>query len=162
MSDTAPAFPTLPAPGLRHLCDLRIELSPPHEMGDGAKGRHRIIPIVGGEVRGARLNGRILPIGADWQLVRTDGIAELDARYAFETDDGAVIEIQNFGLRHGPAEVLAAVARGDAVDPALYYMRTKARFITADARYAWLSGMIVVGTGARLASAVVLSAYEVV
>lgn len=161
MSDPITDFPTLPAPGLRHLCDLRIELSPPREMGDGAKGKHRIIPIVGGTVRGARLNGRILPIGADWQLVRTDGIAELDARYAFETDDGAVVEIQNFGLRHGPPEVLAAVARGEPVDPADYYMRTKARFITADPRYGWLSGMILVGTGARLASAVVLTVYEV-
>ncbi|MEW5424314.1 DUF3237 domain-containing protein [Amorphus sp. 3PC139-8] len=151
---------SLPAPLLRHLCDFDVTLSPPHELGDGAKGKHRIIPIVGGVVRGERLNGRILPIGADWQTVRGDGVAELDARYAFETDEGAIVEVQNFGLRHGPAEVLAAIARGEPVDPACYYMRTHARFVTADPRTAWLNRVLAIGSGARLNSAVRLSLYE--
>lgn len=150
----------LPAPGLRHLCDFDVELTAPHELGDGAKGRHRIIPIVGGAVRGERLNGRILPVGADWQTVRSDGVAELDARYAFETDDGAIVEVQNFGLRHGPADVLAAIARGETVDPSRYYMRTHARFVTADPRTAWLNRVLAIGAGARLAAAVRLSLYE--
>lgn len=161
MSETDTGPTRLPAPGLAHLFDLTIELSPPHEGGDGAKGRHRIIPIVGGRVAGDRVSGTILPIGADWQTVRSDSVAKLDARYAFETDDGALVEIQNFGFRHGPAEVLAAVARGEDVDPGAYYMRTKALFVTADPRYDWLNRIVAVGTGARLKSAVLLSMYEV-
>lgn len=161
MSDRDTGPTRLPAPGLRHLFDLTIELTRPHEGGDGSKGRHRIIPIVGGQVSGERVNGTILPIGADWQTVRPDAVAELDARYAFETDDGALVEIQNFGFRHGPAEVLAAVGRGEDVDPATYYMRTKALFVTADPRYDWLNRIVAVGTGARLKAAVLLSMYEV-
>jgi len=161
MSATDTPGTRLPAPGLAHLFDLTIELSAPHEGGDGAKGRHRIIPIVGGRVSGERVNGTILPIGADWQTVRPDAVAELDARYAFETDDGALVEIQNFGFRHGPQDVLAAVGRGEDVDPSSYYMRTKALFVTADPRYAWLNRIVAIGSGARLRSAVVLSMYEV-
>ncbi len=108
---------TIAAPKLTHVCDLTVELDPIREMGPGRAGHRRIIPIVGGTVRGPRINGRILNVGADWQTIFAGGMAELDTRYAMETDDGAVIEIVNYGYRHGPAEVIAAVGRGEDVDP---------------------------------------------
>lgn len=148
-------------PQLRHLCDLDVELGTPIELGDGPRGRRRIIPIVGGRVTGERLTGRILDLGADWQTIFSDGTAELDTRYSMETGDGAVIDIRNYGYRHGPKEVLDRLARGDAVDPALYYMRTQPRFETGDARYLWLNRIVCIGSGARLKDGVRITFFEV-
>jgi len=138
-----------------------ITLAPPQELGEAPLGRRRIIPITGGRVEGARLNGIVLPGGADWQIVRGDGVADLDARYTVETHDGALVYVRNRGLRHGRPEVLARLARGEDVDPAEYYMRTQPWFETGDARYAWLNRTISVGTGARRAAAVELEFFEV-
>src|SRR5690606_8058432 len=151
----------LQKPDLRHLCDVVAELGAPMELGDGRSGRRRIIPIVGGTVSGERINGRILDLGADWQTIFADGAGELDTRYSMETDDGALIDIRNFGYRTGPQDVLAALARGEPVDPSRYYMRTHPRFETGDRRYAWLNTLICVGTGAREASRVRISMFEV-
>ena len=148
-------------PALEHFADLSVELGKIMEMGEGRAGKRRIIPIVGGTVRGDRINGKILNLGADWQTVFRDGVAELDTRYAFETDDNALVEIQNFGYRHGPNEVIVALASGEDVDPDTYYMRTHARMETGDSRYAWLNRMLFVGTGSRMANSVVISLYLV-
>lgn len=153
--------PALAPPRLQHLCDLQVELDPVLELGQGRAGMRRIIPIVGGTASGPRLSGRILGIGADWQTIFHDGVAELDARYAIETADGAVVEVANHGYRHGPAEVIDRLRRGEACDPAEYYMRTTARLESGDPRYAWLNRMVLVGTGARLAAAVRIALYEV-
>ncbi|MDF1728247.1 MAG: DUF3237 domain-containing protein, partial [Sulfitobacter sp.] len=144
----------LPAPRCDHVCTLEVELDPIMEMGTGRAGHRRIIPIVGGKVRGERLSGRLLNLGADWQTIFANGLAELETRYAMETDDGAIIEIINYGYRHGPKEVLEAVARGEEVDPASYYMRTHARLETGDARYDWVNRTLFVGVGARQQQAV--------
>lgn len=151
--------PALPAPKLRHVCDLYVDLDPIKEMGAGRAGQRRIIPIIGGRVDGPEITGKILNLGADWQTVWNNGVAELDTRYAFETDDGALIEIKNYGYRHGPAEVLAAVARGEDVDPSTYYMRTVALLETGDPRYEWVNKTMFTGVGARLAGQVVVSLY---
>ena len=151
----------LPAPRLAHVCDLTVTLDPVREMGRGRAGARRIVPIRGGAVEGPRLSGRLLDLGADWQTVFDDGLAELDTRYAMETHDGATIEIRNYGLRHGPAEAIAALARGEAVQPEEYYMRTHARLETGDPRYAWVNRTLFVGTGARLARAVRVALYAV-
>ena len=148
-------------PELEHVCDLDVALAPIHELGTGRAGGRRIIPIVGGRVTGASLSGRILHLGADWQTVFADGMAEIDTRYAIETDDGALVEIVNFGYRHGPAEVLARVAAGESVDPASYYMRTHARLETGDPRYAWVNRTLFVGTGARYAGSVTIALYAI-
>lgn len=152
----------MPDLALRHLCDLSVDLAPPIELGQAARGRRRIIPIIGGEATGERLSGRILNLGADWQTVFADGSAELDTRYGIETHDGALIDIRNYGLRHGPPEALAALARGEPVDPAAYYMRTQPRFETGDARYEWLNRTICVGSGAREAARVRITVFEVI
>jgi hypothetical protein len=146
---------------LRHLCDLEITLGTPLELGHAARGRRRVIPITGGAVSGERLRGDVLPGGADWQTIFPDGTAELEARYTLRLDDGALIDVINRGFRHGPPEVLDALARGETVDPRRYYMRTTPSFETGDPRYAWLNRTIFVGSGARLAQAVRLSFFEV-
>jgi hypothetical protein len=151
----------LPRPDLDHVCTLTVALDPIREMGSGRAGARRIIPIVGGTVTGPRLCGRILNVGADWQTIFADGLAELDTRYAMETDDGATIEIVNYGYRHGPKEVLEAVARGETVDPASYYMRTHARLETGDARYDWVNRTLFVGVGARNQASVQVDLYAI-
>lgn len=148
-------------PKLRYFCTLTVELAPIQEMGQGMAGKRRIIPIIGGTVEGPKIRGRILNVGADWQTIFADGVAELDTRYAFETEDGAVIEIRNFGYRHGPADVMAAVGRGEDVDPANYYMRTQARLETGDPRYDWVNRMVFVGAGGRRKSSVVVDLFVV-
>jgi hypothetical protein len=146
---------------LEKLFRAEITLAPPQELGDTPRGRRRIIGITGGRFSGERLSGRVLPGGADWQVIRADGVADLDARYTLETEDGALIYVRNRGLRHGPPEVLRQLAAGEAVDPARYYMRTTPLFETGDARYAWLNRIVCVATGARRPAAVELEIFQV-
>jgi len=146
---------------LRPLFRAEITLAAPQELGATPLGRRRVIPITGGSFRGERLSGRVLPGGADWQVIRADGVADLDARYTIQTGDGALIYVRNKGYRHGPDEVMKRLAAGEAVDPTLYYMRTTPWFETGDARYAWLNRIVCVGTGARRAAAVELEVFEV-
>ena len=140
----------LPEPGLRHAADFDIDLNPLREMGDRRGGKRRIIPIVGGRVTGPTFTGKILNFGADWQTIFGSGLAELDTRYAFETDDGAVIEIINFSYRHSPPEVLDRVTAGEDVDPGSYYMRTHARLETGHAGYQWVNCTLFPGVGREL------------
>lgn len=146
---------------LEPLFCAEVTLAPAQEIGEGPQGRRRIIPITGGKVSGERLSGRVIPGGADWQIVRPDGVAYLDARYTIETSDGALVYVRNQGYRHGPPEVIARLAGGEPVAPAQYYMRTTPWFETADVRYAWLNRTICVGTGERLANAVRIDFYAV-
>lgn len=146
-------------PELLHFADLTVELAQPLEMGQGRAGTRRIIPIIGGRVTG-QITGRVLNLGADWQTVFEDGLADLDTRYAIETEDSAVIEIRNLGFRHAPPEILAALSRGEDVASEDYYMRTHARLESGDPRYAHVNRKLFVGSGARLASTVLIKLYE--
>lgn len=148
-------------PILEHFADLEVELGEIMEVGSGRAGARRIIPIVGGSVKGEKINGEILNLGADWQTIFSDKLAELDTRYAFKTDDGALIEVINYGYRHGPEEVLERIAKGEQVDPDSYYMRTHARLETGDERYSWVNRMLFVGTGERRQSKVHVTLFAV-
>ena len=147
---------------LQALFKADIELAPAQELGAGPLGRRRIIAITGGRFFGQRLSGRVLPGGADWQVIRADGVAELDARYTLETEDGALVYVRNRGYRHGPADVLKRLAAGENMDPAQYYMRTTPIFETGDERYAWLNRIVCVARGARRPAAVELEVFEVI
>ena len=140
---------------------IHAELEAMMNLGRTPYGERRIIGISGGTVRGPRLNGRILPGGADWQIVRSDGAADISARYTIETDAGARILVSSDGLRHGPTAVMERLARGDSVDPALYYFRTAMRFETADPSVDWLNRILALARGQREARAVRLEVYEV-
>jgi uncharacterized protein DUF3237 len=146
---------------LQSLLRAEIALATPQELGETPLGRRRIIGITGGRFSGERLSGRVLAGGADWQVIRADGVADLDARYTLETGDGALIYVRNRGYRHGPRDILQKLATGEMVDPSLYYMRTTPLFETGDPRYAWLNRIICIATGARRASAVELEVFEV-
>jgi hypothetical protein len=148
-------------PRLERLFRVTVEIAAPLVVGDTPRGLRRIIPITGGRVEGPRLTGEVLPGGADWQLVRADGAAVLEARYTLRTTDGALVYVRNVGLRGGPPEVLARLGRGEDVDPASYYFRTTPRFETAAARYAWLNDLVAVGSAVRRADAVILDFYAV-
>lgn len=151
----------LAPPVLTHFCTLNVDLSRIMPLGETNSGTRRIIPIKGGQVTGPNISGRILDIGADWQTLFADGVAELDAHYAFETGDGALIEIHNFGFRHGPADVIQQLAAGEPVDPGTYYMRSAARLQTGHPDYSWINKTMFVGTGARHAASVQIDLYAV-
>ena len=152
----------LPAPpSLQLLYTSTIEIATPLVLGDGPYGQRRIINITGGTFAGPRLSGRILPGGADWQILRTDDSAEVEARYTLETDDGALIYITNWGYRHGPKEVMERLARGEEVSPQEYYFRTTPRFETGAKEYACLNGLVCVSVGERRPDQVVLTVFEV-
>lgn len=147
-------------PGLEFIFAAYVTVEPPLDLGDVAKGSRRIVPISGGEFSGPQLRGQVLPGGADWQVLRGDGTAELEARYTLRTDDGVLIYVRNHGLRHGPPDVIAALAAGQPVDPARYYFRGATFFETGDARYAWLTKHIIVCTGEREPAAVKLRFFK--
>jgi Protein of unknown function (DUF3237) len=140
---------------------IEAELADILQFGRTPYGERRVIDIRGGRVSGDKLSGRILPGGADWQIIRSDGVADIQARYTIETDAGAHILVSSEGLRHGPPEVMERLARGEAVEPELYYFRTLMRFETADPAVAWLNRILALACGARLANAVRLDVYEV-
>ena len=146
---------------LAPLLHIRVTLEPIRDLGVTPLGRRRIIGITGGTFSGPKIAGKVLPGGADWQVIRPDGSAYLDARYTLETDDGALIYVNNKGYRHGPKEVIERMARGEDVDPSRYYMRATPWFETSAARYDWLNRTICVATGARRADCVELDFFEV-
>jgi hypothetical protein len=131
------------------------------KLGDTPYGERRIINILGGTVEGPKLKGKVLPGGADWQIVRTDGVVHLTARYTVETESGGKILINAEGYRHGPPEVMARLARDETVDPSLYYFRTFMRFETADPETSWLNRILAIGYGARQKGAVRIEVFEV-
>jgi hypothetical protein len=141
---------------------LRVAVPPPQNIGAVPHGTRRTALISGGTFDGPRLRGTVLPGGsADWLLLRSDGVLELDLRVTLQTDDGALISMRSFGLRHGPAEVIAAMGRGETVDPASYYFRTTPRFETAHPTYAFLNRVIAVATGDRRPDGPIYSIDEV-
>lgn len=140
---------------------IRAELADILHMGRTPYGERRVINILGGRVEGERLAGTILPGGADWQIVRADGAAHIEARYTIRAEGGGDILVSSEGIRHGPPEVLAALTRGDNVDPSLYYFRTVMRFETGEKRLDWLNRILALARGAREKNAVLLDVYEV-
>lgn len=140
---------------------IRCELDGIMSLGQTPLGERRIINILGGPVTGAKLNGRVLPGGADWQIIRADGAADIQARYTIETDIGGHILVSSEGLRHGPPDVMARLARGENVDPTLYYFRTLMRFETADPAVDWMNRILAIAHGQREARSVRLDVYEV-
>lgn len=139
---------------------IHAELADILQFGRTPVGERRVINILGGTVEG-RVTGKILPGGADWQFIRADGAAHVEARYTIQSDSGAFILVNSEGVRHGPPDVLARLLTGETVDPALYYFRTCMRFETGDKELDWLNRVIAIARGAREKNAVRLDVYEV-
>lgn len=148
-------------PILEHAFDAAVELAPIQDLGQTPAGHRRIINITGGTIDGPRLRGRILAGGADWQVLRADGTADLHARYTIEADDGALIYVQNVGYRSAEPAVLARLTAGEIVPPDEYYFMTTPRFETSAPQHDWLNRTIVVGEAAREPDCVRLRFYAV-
>jgi hypothetical protein len=151
----------LAPPRLTLAMELRVKVGAPLEVGNVPQGRRRIIPIEGGTFEGPLVRGTVLPGGADWQIVRADGVADLDTRYALRTDAGDIIYIQNAGIRHAPPAILKKLLAGEDVDPALVYFRTVPTFETAAPQLQWLTRAIFIGDGERHPNDVVVRVWKV-
>jgi hypothetical protein len=148
-------------PNLEFAFELKIKVAAALEMGVIPQGNRRIIPITGGSFEGPAIKGTVVPGGYDWQIIRNDGVADIDARYVLITNDGVLITIINKGLRHGPKEVMQKLAKGEVVDPALYYFRSVPSFETSEARYDWLTKSIFLATGIREPELVIIRVWKV-
>ncbi len=148
-------------PELVFAFEARVQVGPPLDIGPVPGGRRRIVPILSGTFEGPGLKGRVLPGGADWQIVRADGLGELDTRYTLETDDGKLIFVQNAGIRHASPEVAAKLMAGQPVDPSLVYFRTVPKFETSAPELGWLMRSIFVGTGERYPAEVLLRFWKI-
>jgi hypothetical protein len=152
----------LPEPRLTRVYRLEAALGDPLELGEVSQGRRRIVPLTGGSFTGPELNGKLLPgASADWQIVLPDGTALGDIRYTLQTDGGALLYVRSQGVRHGSAEVLGRLARGDDVDASEYVFRTWTRIETASRELDWLNKGVFVGVAGRRRGGVIYETYLV-
>lgn len=149
------------APPLTFMAEVRCEVGDLVTLGPAPFGERRMVPLLGGTVVGPELNGEVLPGGADWQWLRSDGALEIEAHYIVATTDGTRIEVQSRGLRHGPPDVMARLARGEPVAPHEYFFRTALRFTTGAAAWEHLNRVMGVAVGRREARRVVLDFWRV-
>ncbi|MES2520646.1 MAG: DUF3237 domain-containing protein [Bacteroidota bacterium] len=149
------------APGLEFVCELKVKLKPAIIVGETPRGTRRIIPIIGGSFEGPKMKGEILDGGADWQIVRKDGVAELEAHYQIKTDDGVVIYIKNVGMRVATPEVAARIGRGEAVPSSEYYFRAVPKFEAPTGKYDWMNNAIFICKGIRNPDGVVIQVWKV-
>jgi hypothetical protein len=148
-------------PSLELFARLTVQVAPPIEIGDTPGGRRRVIPIIGGTVSGPRISGRVLAAGADYQQVRPEGVAELDARYVLALDDGTQVYVVNRALRRASPEVTQQLLSGEVVDPSLVYFRCAPRFEAPQGPWRWLMEHLFVGTGIRRPDCVEMAFYRV-
>jgi hypothetical protein len=150
----------LPHPRLTQIYRLEATLGVPLDLGDVAQGHRRIVPLTGGTFSGPELNGKLLPgASADWQIVLADGTAIGDIRYTLQTDAGALLYVQSRGVRHGSAEVLARLGRGEDVDAGEYTFRVSTQIETAAPNLDWLNKGIFVGVAGRQPAGVIYETY---
>lgn len=148
-------------PTLEFAFELIASLEAPMQLGDTGIGQRRIIGITGGTVKGPMLNGVVLPGGADWQIVRPDGVTDISARYTLQADDGALIYVDAPGIREATPEVIARINAGEIVDPSEYYFRTAPRLETSSEKYAWMNRRLFVCKGVRLPDGVEIRYFVV-
>ncbi len=155
-------FDSIAAPALEHFADLRVEVGVPQVLGNSLRGLRRIVPITGGEAVGHGWRARVLPGGSDFQLIVSDTLSELDARYGLETDAGDLVYVQNHAVRAASPEVMGKLLRGEPVDASQVYFRCSPRFETASPSLKWINERMFVGAGARHPAEVVMRFYALV
>jgi hypothetical protein len=152
----------LPDPSLTRVYRLEATLGEPLDLGNVVQGRRRIVPLTGGTFTGPELNGTLLPgSSADWQIVLPDGTALGDIRYTLQTDDGNLLYVQSRGVRHGSADVLERLARGEDVDASEYTFRTSTQIETAAPALDRLNKGVFISVGGRQPGAVIYETYLV-
>ena len=129
--------------------------------GPARHGERRYVPLGGGTVDGPELAGTLVEGGVDWQVQRADGVTEIAAHYVIRATDGALIEVQSEGLRHGPPEIMSRLARGEAVAPGKYFFRTQMRFTTGHPDWLHLNRVMALAVGRREATRVTLDLWRI-
>ncbi len=147
-------------PSLRFFAHLAVEVGQPVEVGRTARGLRRVIGITGGTAQGDGWSARVLPGGADYQLIVGDTLAQLEAHYVLETDGGDRIYVRNEAIRVASAEATARLMRGEPVDPAQVYFRCQPRFETGSPALSWINERLFVGAGARRPTQVVMNFFQ--
>ncbi len=153
--------PLPPPPALLPMTQVFCQVGALVSLGAGPHGERRYVPLGGGTVRGPELNGTLVEGGVDWQVNRADGVLDIAAHYVIRADDGGLIEVRSEGLRCGPAEVMARLARGEAVGRDEYYFRTVVRFTTGAPQWQHLNKLLALAVGQREASVVKLDFYRI-
>lgn len=156
-----PLFPSPSPPALLPMTRVVCEVAALETLGPAPQGERRFVPLGGGTVEGPELNGRLVEGGVDWQWQRSDGVLEIAAHYVIRADDGGLIEVRSDGLRHGPAEVMQRLARGEEVDPGEYFFRTLVRFTTGAPAWLHLNRVMALAVGRREARRVILDFYRI-
>lgn len=147
-------------PALIPMCQVRCEVGALVTLGPGPYGERRYVPLGGGTVQGPELQGTLVEGGVDWQVARADGALDIGAHYVIRTPDGALVEVQSNGLRHGPPEVMARLARGEAVAAHEYFFRTLVRFTTGHPDWQHLNKVMAIAVGQREARLVILDFFR--
>jgi hypothetical protein len=150
----------VPPPALIPMCQVRCDVEALVTLGPGPYGERRYVPLGSGSVEGPELNGELVPGGVDWQVARADGVLDIGAHYVIRTVDGALVEVQSNGLRHGPPDVMARLAHGEDVAPSEYFFRTLMRFTTGHADWLHLNKVMAIACGRREARRVVLDVFR--
>jgi hypothetical protein len=148
-------------PALVPMAQIRCEVGELVSLGPGKHGERRYVPLGGGTVDGPELSGRLVEGGVDWQVNRADGVLDIAAHYVIRTGDGALIEVQSDGMRHGPAQVMARLARGEPVARDEYFFRTLMRFQTGAPAWVHLNKVMAIAVGQREKGLVVLDVYRI-
>ena len=152
----------LPDPRLTKIYRLEVTLGQALDLGDTAQGRRRIVPLVEGTFTGPEINGKLIPgVSADWQIIMADGTALGDIRYTLETARGDLLYVRSRSVRHGNAEVLARLGRGEEVDASDYTFRASTQIETAAVALDWLNKGVFVSVGARIPNGVIYEIYLV-
>jgi hypothetical protein len=160
MSVLAAPEPRSAPPVLVPMTQIVCEAGALVTLGPAPQGERRYVPLGGGTVRGPELNGKLVEGGVDWQVNRADGVLEIEAHYVLRLEDGALVEVTSSGLRHGPPEIMARLARGESVPSEAYFFQTLVRFTTGTPAWAHLNAVMAVARGAREAQRVVLDLYR--
>jgi hypothetical protein len=155
------AAPEAHAPALEFAFAARVTLGPPLELGTRAGRRSRFVPITGGEVAGPRLTAKVLAGGGDRQEIGDDGVTIIHARYMLQATDGAIIAVDNPGVRVASPEVIARLTAGEDLAPDLYYFRTTPSFEAPLGPHDWLRQSVFVCSGIRHPNDVELRIYRV-
>jgi len=148
-------------PALLPMTTLRIGVAPVLSVGLAPQGERRFVPLGAGTAEGPELNGTVVAGGVDWQTLRSDGVIDIAAHYVIRTDDGALLEVTSQGLRHALPEVMAQLARGEAVPREAYFFRTLMRFQTGAPSWLHLNRVMALAVGERAADEVRLDVYRI-
>ena len=159
-SYAGPADPP-PPPTLTYAFEVRADLDAAADAGMTLHGVRRVVPLKGGTVEGPGIQGQVLPGGADWQIVHPDGVVEIDARYVLKTAQGGIVTVVNKGLRVASPDLIAKLAKGEAVSPSEYDVRATAVFETAVPDLKWLERAVFVSVAERTPTQAVIRFYKV-